>query len=393
VQDALGERTDDGDRRRRRPVGAGERQDAVVGEHDDTSSGRLAGERAVLGEVDRGRGDVSVRIELGVELTGERTDVDEPLDGHVDVVLGDQTLLEGRPHALDRRPGVGVVVGEGVHAREERGRVGGDVGVVVPLRLDEVGRGSGVGDDEEGPVRPAPQLVEKLFGDVVGTPVDEVVGGHDRAHDPCLDGSAEGRQLVLVEHARAHLRRGDGAVRLVAVGEEVLERGHRLPDDGVATAQAARVGARQVCGEARVLGEPLLVAAPQRVAQRVDHRRPDVEAHRGVGRMLRAHLGGHRVADPLEELGVPGRGEPDRLREDGRRPEPGDTVQRFGAGAERCEPETLDTWADLVEECELLAERQLRDELVAAVRGVGRRCHGPDLVVCLVYHCRRPSIG
>src|SRR3546814_10209630 len=74
--------------------------------------------------------------------------------------------------------------------------------------------------------------------------------------------------------------------------------------------------------EAGVLAERLLDAAPARVARDVDDGR-ESEVHAAC-----AHLARDQRVDVADEIGIPGRGEPDGLREGGRvlRRE---TVERF----------------------------------------------------------------
>ena len=197
VQHAVGVRPDDGDRGARC-----QRQDAVVRQDDDRARDRFACEGAVCGQVDRVRADVRVRVEIGVELAGRQAQLELAQHGPVDVGFVDQAQVEGRGDTLDGGSAVRVVVGERVDAGVQHGGVARDVVGVVALGGREVAGSRGVGHDEQRRRGPAAQLVEELARDVVGAAVDQVVGRHDGAHDTGLDGSAEGGQLVLVQHAR-----------------------------------------------------------------------------------------------------------------------------------------------------------------------------------------------
>ena len=352
-----------------------QREDSVVLQHDHRAGRRLAGQRTARGQVEVGCRDGCPRVEVGVELAGGQAELELTQCGSVDVGLVQQPALECRGEVREGAAGVVVVVGERVDARAH-GRRGGVDGVgVVPLGGDQVGGGAGVRDHEQGRGRPPADLVEELPGDVVRAPVHQVVRGHHGADDPGLDRPAERCQLVLVQHARGHLCVGDAAVRLVPVGDQVLERGHGAPVQGVVATQSAGVRGGEVRGQVRVLGEPLLVPAPARVPQRVDHRRPHVQGDRAVGRVLGADLGADDGADACQQLGVPRGSQADRLGEGGRRPEPGHSVQRLGPGPERPEPDARDRPGVLVQEGEPLCGSEPVEQLPGA-RGErsGGRC-------------------
>ncbi len=286
----------------------------------------------------------------------------------VDVLLRQQALGQGASNAGDDLRTVRAVVGEAVHAGDQRGGRRLLVGVEVVLRVDQVGGRAGVRADQQVLVRPGAQLRVQVRREVVGAAVDQVVRGHHTGHRAGLDRLAEGAQVVLVQHARADRARCGGPVRLVVVGQPVLEDRGRTPVRGVVAAQAAGVGGGDRRGEPRVLRVALLVAAPQRVAQQVDRRRPDVEADAVVVGAHRADLLGHRLADAVHELLVPGRAEADRLREDGRRAHPRHPVQRLLAGTEGGDAETLDGGCELVQERHPFVEGEARQQIVDALR-------------------------
>ncbi len=124
--------------------------------------------------------------------------------------------------------------------------------------------------------RPQPYPVHAL-GEVVRPAVDEVVRGHHPGHRARLDGSAEGPQVVLVQHSRAYRRGGSVSGRLVVVRRPVLEDGRRAPVHGMVAAQAPGVRDGDRGGQRRVLRVPFLAASPQRVAQQIHRGRPHVE--------------------------------------------------------------------------------------------------------------------
>ena len=330
VQHPVGMGSDHGD-----PLAGRQGEHAVIGEQHHGPGDSLPGECPVLGQVDLVGADAGIGVEPRIQLAGGQPQLEVAPHGLVDVRLGDQPAVERGGDPAGGGTGVGVVVGERVDARAEHRGVAGHVVGVVALEGDEVPGGGGVGHDEQRPGRPAPQLVEQLAGDVVGPPVHEVVGGHDGADDARLDGPAVGGQLVFAQHAGPQPRAGQGAVGLVVVGEEVLEGGDCAPEHGVVAAQPAGVRGGELGREVRVLGVALFVAAPARVAQRVHHGRPGVEADGRIGGVLGAQLDAHDLADPGEQLGGPGRREADGLREHCRGPEPGDAVQGLGPGVER----------------------------------------------------------
>ena len=89
--------------------------------------------------------------------------------------------------------------------------------------------------------------------------------------------------------------------------------------------------------------------------------------------MQRANLFGDRRPDPPDELGTPRRAETDRLREHRGRSEPGDAVQRLGAGPEGCQAEAFDGGSVLVQQGDLLPGVQPGDQVLDPL---GRRPGG-----------------
>ena len=262
--------------------------------------------------------------------------------------------------------GVRAVVGEAVDARLQGGGGGLLVGVEVVLGVDQVGGRARVRADDERLVGPAPQLLLQERGDVVGAAVDQVVGGHDPGHRAGPYRVAEGPQVVLVQDARADRGGGGVAVGLVVVREPVLEHGGGAPVAGVVAAQSPGVGDGDGGGQRGVLGVPLLTAAPQRVAQQIHRRRPDVEPDAVVLGALGAHLVADGLADPADQVVVPGGTEADGLREDGGGSHPGDPVQGFLSGTERADAQPLHRGGELVEHRDPLVEREPSEQIVGA---------------------------
>ncbi len=357
----VGEQADHGDPGVRR-----EGQHPVVLEQDHRLLGGLLRERAVRRGVEVP--GVRVRVVARVELAEPEAHRELAADRGVDVGLGQQPLLQRPLDAGDDLRAVRAVVGEAVDAGQQRGRGGLLVGVEVVLRVDQVAGRARVRADQQLLVGPGTQLLAQIGGDVVRTAVDQVVRGHHPGDRTRLDRLAEGAQVVLVQHARAHRARRGGPVGLVVVGQPVLEDRRRAPVRRVVAAQALRVGGGDGRGELRVLRVALLVAAPQGVAQEVDGRGPDVEAHAVVAGAHRPDLLGHRVADPSYEIRVPGRAQAHRLWEDGGRAHPGHAVQGLLAGAEGGDAQALDGGRELVQESDLLVEGQPRQQVVDALR-------------------------
>ncbi len=303
-----------------------------------------------------------------VELAEPEPHRELPADRRVDVGLGQQALVQRSLDPGHDRRTVRAVIGEAVHTGQQRSRRRLLVGVEVVLRVDQIGGRARVRADQEVLVGPGAQLLAQIRRHVVRAAVDQVVGGHHARHRTRLDRLTEGTQVVLVQDARAHRGRRNVAPRLVVVGEPVLEDGRRAPVRRVVAAQAARVGGGDRRGQLGVLGIALLVAAPQRVAQQIHRRGPHVEADAVVAGPHRAHLLGHRVADPSYEILVPGRAQAHRLREDRRRAHPRDAVQGLLAGAERGDTEALHSGRVLVQEADLLAGGEPRQQVVDALR-------------------------
>ena len=282
---------------------------------------------------------------------------------------------------------VAVVVGEAVQAGPQRRRERLRVVVEVVLGAHQVRRRPRVAAVQQLLVGPLPGQREQR-ADVRGPPVDEVVRRHDAGHRPGLDRRLERHQVVLVQYPGAQCRGGQVAEVLVVVPEEVLDRGRgeQVPAPLIMSAVAG-TGREAVSGESRgerrpeqggqqrVLGVPLLVPAPARVAQQVHDRRPHVEPDQRARVVQRPVLQPGRPPDLPGQLGVPGGGEPDRLREHGggqdlpRAPviAPGRAVHALHAGAELREPKTRDRGRALVQHRDLLPGGQPAQQVVGAL--------------------------
>ncbi len=252
----------------------------------------------------------------------------------VDLRFGDQPLADGRHqgavfHAaahvaagLDR-PGDGLfsggdflVVGENV---EDRPAVRNDVPLEAPLLAKEV-------------------LQEQRAG-AAGLAVDAVVSPHDRPDLPLADRRLEVRKIRLVEIAIA----GGGVEGVprrlrAAVDREMLGAGHRLGVLRVVALEAADEGHGHPRSEEGVFAVGLLAAAPARVAEDVDVRRPKRQP-RVLGRVavvgprvlvvLGPGLGRDRVGHVVHERRVPGGRQADRLGKHGGHAGSGHAVEAF----------------------------------------------------------------
>ena len=353
-------------------------QAALRLEQRDGLGGRGPGQRPVRAAVDDLVGDVRVRVAVGrVELAQPDPHGEGPAHRPVHVTRVDQPA----PHRLvdpgDGHVGAVVEVGEAVDAGPQGGgvalRVVGVGGLLA--RVGQVARRVRVGDDEDLAVGPGAQLVVQVRGDVRRPPVDQVVGGHHGHRRPALDGRAEGRKFVLVQHPRPEVARGGAPVGLVVVAQEVLQRRRGPQHPRVVAGQPPGVRVAEQPGQVRVLGVPLLVAPPPRVAQRVDHRGPDVEpAPRRVLVVQPPHLVTGGRADPPYQIQVPTGGQADGLREHGGLAVPGEPVQGLGAGGERGQAEPVDGRLVLVQHRHLLRQGEPGEQVVDAL---GERHVGP----------------
>ncbi len=363
VQLALvGERTDD---REGADGVLGERQQTVIGEENDGLFRGLQGERPMGGGVE---GTVEFLWSPAglVELAQRTPHPQQPPHRRVHRGRVDQPARQRAPHPRDRLRRVLVVVGEAVHPRPQGRRDGLLMGVEVVLGVDQIGWRARVGADHQLLVGPGAQVFAQIWGDVVGPPVDQVVRGHHPGHGTRPHGPAEGRQIVFVQHPWPYRGGGGVPVGLVVVRQPVLEDGRGAPKLRVVAAQSAGVGRGQGRGEVRILGVPLLVAAPARIAQRIHRRRPHIETHPRIACAHGPCLAADRLADAPHQLRVPGRAEPDGLGEDGRRAHPGDAVERLLPGAEGREAEPLHPGRVLVEHRDPLIRREPGQQILDA---------------------------
>src|SRR5690606_33280796 len=153
----------------------------------------------------------------------------------------------------------------------------------------------------------------------------------------CAEGGEEGGEFVCVAEAWGEVAGAGAAVGLDGVGEEVMEGGGGVHAAGAGAGEAAGAGEGHGSGAAGRCGVAVLVSRPARRAERVDDGGPDVAAASGgVFGVEDEDFGGGGCADLLDEVGVPGAGEADGLGEDGGWSVPGEAVECFGSGAERC---------------------------------------------------------
>ena len=198
------------------------------------------------------------------------------------------------------------------------------------------------------------------------------------------DGGAEGGEVGV-----AKVGLGDAGVESVAVGlgpavhRVVLRRGDGLEIAGIVALHPRDERDAHRARQRRVLAVGFLAAAPARVAEDVDVGRPERKALVDVVLLPRAPAVVHRaglVRDgrgrPVYQVGVPGGGEADGLRE-GRGPAgTRHAVERLVPPGERGNPQPLDRARALDHQRGLLVERQAPDEVVHAL--VDRQVRVPE---------------
>ena len=282
----VGERADDGDVRLRR-----DGEDPVVAEQHRSRCSGSAGEPVMTDLVERaGLVLVTGWCRPARDPTGQLGDGDRTVDH-------ERTVEVARLDGIDH----GVVVGAAA-----RGHLQIDAG---PHRCDPIVDPAPVGDDEavEPPVVTEDILhQERAVGDVVA--VDEVVRRHHGPRASVADGDLETSQIDLAQRPLVDDHVADHPIRLVVVGDEVLQAGAdtlRLHPTG------------HGCGETPrhhgILGEVLEVASAGRMTLDVQARS---EEHPDA---LCPRLATQRRADLLDQRRVPGGAETRRGRKAGRR--------------------------------------------------------------------------
>ena len=305
-------------------------QQAVVLEQHLGAARGLLSHGAVLGAVVDRVGDRVVGAVL-VEHAQLHAGGHQALDAGRDVVLGQQPLLDGGQDVQVDRAAVDVAA---VLDGQGRGLRRGVRHLVVQV---EVAQRPAVGDKV---ARKAPLVAQDVRQKVAGArglAVDAVVGAHDALDLRLLDQGLKGGQ-VRVEQVLL----GDDRVELVPQGlragvhGKVLGAGRRLEVLFVVALQALDKAHAQARGEIGVLAVGLVAAAPARVAEDVDVRRPEGQplvdvavalAHALV--VLGAALGGDDGADLLHKVCVEHGGHGDGLREHGGRARARHAVQRL----------------------------------------------------------------
>ncbi len=326
--------------------------------------------------VDDGRRDRPVRPAVRVELAEPEPDGQHRPDGLVDVRFGQHPLCQGRLDGIDHRLRVRVVDGEAVQPGLE------DRGISLGLRSEvvlgpgQVVRRKGIRDVEQRLVGPASLDAVQIRANGVGPAVHQVVGTHHAGCRIRRYRRLERRTVVLVQHPLGDVRRRHVATGLVVVGQVVLQRRGGLQVARVVALHARAVRRRDGAREHRVLRVALLVAAPPRITQQVHDGRPEIQApHNGILRIEAACFVADRGADLLDQRGVPGAGQPDRLREHravrgNHVPvvvevvRPGDAVQCLGARLEVRDAQTRDRPLRLVQQRDLLVQGQPPEQVV-----------------------------
>ena len=288
-----------------------QRQDAVVLEQRDRAYGGAPAKCGVRVEVDLAGG--GGRVSQHAQPLAERQDAGER---SVDVGLIDNSSLQ--------RLGERSVAAADLHVTPGAQRCRRRLSLVagVPMPLVAIGDRERVAHDQppEAPVAPQ-RLLQQFDVGAARHAVDGVVGRHDRG-DPGIDRGLERRQVGLLKVLRCHRHVEAVPERLrPAVHGEVLGARRDPRGRGIRPLQAADGGPRHRARQKRILAEGLVAAAPARVAEDVDVRRAKGEAPVALATagepMLVERLGGDRLVHFLDQPGVEGGSQGDRLREDG----------------------------------------------------------------------------
>ena len=326
--EVVGVSADDRDLRaglQRQPVGG-------VLEQHDRLAGRLQRDRLMGGRADLIGADAAVRAGAAERDAQRLACAEGAGERGVDLGLGDQALFQ----RLGQR-GIGAAAIDVGAAAHRRRRAAGGVEAIMVIAADVADRVA-VRHRKAGKAPVAAQaLVHQRRRGAGGDAMDAVIGAHQRHRPAFGDRAAEGGEIGRFEIAWGRIdveavAAGFGA----AVDGEVLRRGDDARVGGVGPLQPLHERDAQCAGEIRVLAVRLLPAAPARIAEDVDVGRPDGEALvdaavRGDGLRIElgARLGRDDGADLPQQIGVPGGGKADRLREDGRLAVAGEAVEAF----------------------------------------------------------------
>ncbi len=193
------------------------------------------------------------------------------------------------------------------------------------MTLVEIVDGPAVGDNVafETPVA-AEKTVEKMIG-AGGLTVDGVVGAHDGIGVAFDDSGTEGGSVGVVEIVKRDRNIEAVAKRFgTTVNGVMLGSGNGFEIVRIVALQAGDEGYAEASREERIFTVGFLAASPARITEDIYVGRPESEtviaAEVVVGDgvvVFGASFGGNNVGDGVKEIGVPGGGETDGLREDG----------------------------------------------------------------------------
>ncbi len=304
---------------------------AFVLEQHQGGAGGLEGEPVMFRAIVDGIGYPGVRDALrGIEFPEPEAGGEEAFDSSVDLRFGDQPLAH--------RLGQGAVLlaaAEVAAGYDGAGRCGRHPRHHF-VAVEDIRDGPAVGDDiaVEAPL-PAQDRGHQQGAAAAGFALVAVIGAHDRLGSSLAYAHLKGGEVGFAQVAFA----GDGveavALRLgTAVHGVVFGSGDRLEVARIVALEALDKGDAEAAGEEGILAVGLLAAAPARIAEDVDVRRPEGEPLVNAALALADEfvvLGASLVADHRGDAAnkrfIPGGPEPDGLGKDRGDAGPGDPVQ------------------------------------------------------------------
>ena len=250
------------------------------------------------------------------------------------------------------------------------------------VTLIEVADGPAVGDDV---TIKTPFVAEKIEEKLIGTgglAADGVVGAHDGVGVALRNRSAEGGSVGVVEIVER-----DGNIEAMAKGLRaavngiVFRSGNGLEVMEILALKAGDKSDAESCGEEGIFAVGFLPASPARIAKDVDVGGPEGETVVAAGVVVESSVvifgtgfGGDDAGDTVEEIGIPGGGETDGLRENGSDAGARDAMEAFVPPVVGGDVETRDGGSDVLHLGDFFFEgeagKEIVDALVDGERGV-----------------------
>ena len=318
------------------------------------------------------------------------------MQGLIQVRFRDQPALERFGQRLVRYPAAQIVA----RLDRQRGSFRRILRIVVALHdvRDRI-------DISDHRALKAPRVPQDLGQQPVirrgGHAVERVVRAHQGRGVTLPDARLERGQVGLVQVAL-----GDHRIELVpqrfrtAVHVKVLHRGDRLQVTRIIPLEPRDEGDPEAAGQERILAVGLLAPAPARIAEDVDVRRPEGQVvelpclHPFGGSLplvlivLGPDLRRDHPRNGVVQIGVPRRGQSNRLRENRGRAAPRHSVQGLTPPAEVQYPQPRDGGAGHHQLADFLVHGHPPDEIIDAlverqsgieagpgrVRGIGTVC-------------------